>query len=102
MMQKKFPRGTADQAAVAHISALLQRYPELEPEEVDDIVHFLRTAPFIDQGLLSARPGMGDLVTRFRKEQWRRFGPDRSATIITIAICVLIATFCVVLLDAGV
>ena len=101
-MRTEFPRGTADQAAVAHISALLQRYPELESEEVDDIVHFLRTAPFIDQGLLSARPGMGDLVTRFRKEQWRRFGPGRTATFVTIALCVLIATLCVLMVDAGV
>ena len=56
------------------IEALLRKYPDLSDSESDEILHFLRTAPHLEVGMLTARDGVRAKLDAFRRRHKKTLG----------------------------
>lgn len=94
-------RLSADAEKLTHIEFLLDLYPGTTEAELAQIAHFLKTAPSMDIGLLSANSDAWQTVERIRRDHPRLFRtPTRSWVIIAVAL-VAVALIIAWLWDSG-
>lgn len=55
----------------ARAGELLLRYPQIEAEELAELLHFYNTSPAIDTALLTCEPALLPKIAQFLSEQKR-------------------------------
>lgn len=94
-------RLSADAEKLAHIEFLLGLYPGTTEEELLQIAHFLKTAPPMDIGLLSANTDAWLTAEEIRRDHPRLFRTSSRTWIIVAAALFAVALVIVWLWDSG-
>lgn len=76
-MTESRARLATDPHALSQVEALLLRYPNLSPEETEEVGDYLRRAKPIDVGLLSTNKEAWANAEQFRKDNPRVFALTR-------------------------
>lgn len=95
-------RGATNRDHINHVASLLRAYPDLPESEIEEIARFLRSAPILDQGMLSSQPDMPQRITRFRKEQRSFFTWTAKEVVTVVGILAILCATIVMLWDSAV
>ncbi|MDT0577062.1 hypothetical protein RM533_12885 [Croceicoccus sp. F390] len=90
-MNIEHERAVARAARREEMEHLLQRYPQLDPDDASTLRQWFRSeASALDVGLLSANEALHDAYAAFRKDHLHRFTPAELA-ILTMLLCIAAA-----------
>ena len=81
-MTKTYIREPVDFGRMGEAEALLSRYPNVNPDEAERILRFMRNAPALEVGLLTCKDHLKAPIAAFRQDyrehfelNWRRLAP---------------------------
>lgn len=84
------------------VKKLFARYPDITSTEREDLVHYLRTAPVLDIGLLKSNEAIRYRIAAFEQENARNLSIRPMEIAVLLLIFTLVAATCVALWDIGV
>jgi hypothetical protein len=92
----------ADLARRARVAGLLDRHPNLSPQETAEVLDFLKNGSMIDIGMLRGDPAFKPKIERIRAEHSTHFrlGTGRSL-LVALAIAAPFLLLCWLILDRG-
>ena len=84
-----------------HIRSLFARYPDVSNAEREEIVHYLRTAPVLDIGLIKSDETIRYRIAAFEQENARKLAIRPVEIAVLLIVFALVAVACVALWDIG-
>ena len=94
-------RNLAHEEQRHHIAGLLLRYPQIDAAEEAAILRFLKKAPAVQTGLLTADESVRPQLERFKSDHSREFTVGPKGMAIAAAIIAAIVALCMLLWDIG-
>lgn len=95
MTQTQTINPASDSSPRERIEALLQKYPDISDSESEEIFHFLRSAPHLEVGLLTAREGVRANLDAFRRRYRKKLGLSLKDYVTFLLVTALpLALFC--------
>ncbi|MDF7776472.1 hypothetical protein P1X14_14550 [Sphingomonas sp. AOB5] len=94
------PRQAAD-VTVDAVEDILRRYPKVLPAEVERAVMFLSTAPILQRGSLSSRPGMQEKMDQLRLDHPKAFRPSMTGYLIAGMLVATVVIIAFLIADIG-
>ena len=91
----------ADPERLHHVQGLLARYPEIDADERQEILHYLRKAPALDAGLLTGIDAIRPQLDRFRVDHRQQLGLQKRDYAVIAIVLLFVAILCGLLWDAG-
>lgn len=93
---------THSDARRKHIRSLFARYPDITSTEREEIVHYLRSGPVLDIGLLKSDEAIRYRIAAFEQEYARRLTIRPVEITVLLFVFALVTAACVALWDMGV
>lgn len=93
---------TADSEWFQRVRDLIGDYPDIDRSEAEDILHFLKKGPAIDNALLSSAEDIRPQLERFRADHCKELGPRLRTYAIMATLVALFVIAVILLWDAGV
>ncbi|NML07239.1 hypothetical protein [Sphingomonas sp. G-3-2-10] len=94
------PRDAAD-TTVAAVEDILRRYPDVMPAEVERALLFMTSAPILQRGSLSSRPGMQAKMDQLRADHPKAFKPSMTGYAIAALLVVTVVVIAFLIADIG-
>lgn len=93
---------TADSERFQRVRDLIGDYPDIDRSEAEEILHFLKKGPAIDNALLSSADDIRPQLERFHADHRKELDPGlRTYAILTTLIALFVIAI-ILLWDAGV
>ena len=86
-------RRLVDENMRARVSDLLERYPDITEPERAEIIRFLKKAPALDVGLLSANETIRPQLTQFKLDHEKEVGVGLVGLAMAAVIVLILALF---------
>ena len=91
-----------DGSWLEHIVSLLTRYPDINRDEANEIVGYLRKGPVLDRGILTGLEPTRDKLAQFRHAHRRELGLQTIDYMVAMAIIVAVILVSTILWNAEV